>query len=527
MLIGCSYHLLDSLLPPLLKKCEVENANEKVDQAQSSNLLGREDFLRLEYLSACRVMEDVSTANQLLSYVPYRLYPALFQAIAQKQFSIWRNTSDGPHSASTPSLVILMKKWSNHTMTVRDLMPPLYVPVAKPHVRQSSLNNLHEDISKFCKMFLSLLPFNFLSRYTKDNRMPVECCVSKLDISGYYSLFGDEVSLKSLEEKVKRAYDPNSPSDYDKCELVTDLDIPHEGQDLSNSIGVICTLSQHHGAGLVVKFRRINMSSLNASTVAPIIDLLVKNNAAEYLELSGCELSDAIIKSIVLMSGTLSGLNMSYSSGFSSLQFISWLPHLCQLDLSGIRLSGKLDLLSNLSQGLKYLKLVGCRLGHADVDALACSHHTSTLCELDISENSFSLPVNFSSLSSLCQKLTQVMILELENCSLNKVSLESFINFTDILRALPVLRILRLTANDFSSRIMIDHLPHLACSRMLQWLCLTIPSDTYLSDDYNIIEYHIKKIQLDFEKRIQALSTSPLYVEWNEEVSYSHWYYSV
>lgn len=118
MLIGCSYHLLDSLLPPLLKKCEVENANEKVDQAQSSNLLGREDFLRLEYLSACRVMEDVSTANQLLSYVPYRLYPALFQAIAQKQFSIWRNTSDGPHSASTPSLVILMKKWPNHTMTV-------------------------------------------------------------------------------------------------------------------------------------------------------------------------------------------------------------------------------------------------------------------------------------------------------------------------------------------------------------------------------------------------------------------------
>lgn len=45
-----------------------------------------QDLLRLEYLSACKVMQDRETTARLLPAVPHKLYPALFEAAILHSF---------------------------------------------------------------------------------------------------------------------------------------------------------------------------------------------------------------------------------------------------------------------------------------------------------------------------------------------------------------------------------------------------------------------------------------------------------
>lgn len=75
----------------------------------------------------------------------------------------------------------------------------------------------------------------------------------------------------------------------------------------------------------------------------------------------------------------------------------------------------------------------------------------------------------------------QISVLELEGCFLNVVVPESLAQLVNILSSQSDLCYLRLTRNDFSSRVIRSHLSDLAHCKGLRYLCLTTPSDMYIS----------------------------------------------
>lgn len=68
---------------------------------------------------------------------------------------------------------------------------------------------------------------------------------------------------------------------------------------------------------------------------------LLNPQGTECLELEMCGLDDEVVISVLRMSRTLSSLGLAYNSYISSLEFLTKLPHLCQLNLSGINLRGR------------------------------------------------------------------------------------------------------------------------------------------------------------------------------------------
>ncbi|KAK7022709.1 hypothetical protein SK128_020721 [Halocaridina rubra] len=515
MLENCLYHFLDQFVP-------IHDSH-------------KDDFLRLEYLSACKIMEDGTASERMLPHVPAPLFPALFQAIAQKQFISWKtfDTSCQPRSASTMSLVSLLKYWPEKTMVMRNLMKSIKF-YTDGHQRQRTLSYIIDDYSKFCSSFLGVIPFNFLKSHCEDLSL-VECKLKKLDISGTSVHQLPFLCGNDLEMKVKKAYQPNSPPNYNVGELVMDVHVsfenkldPHLGLTTLDSFGVICTLSRHYGAGLVVNFRRICISVAFPKDIIPCIKLISENNSStKYLRLEHCFLSDEVMHKLQVMSSGLRGLDLESPRGSFSLQPLTFMSYLKQLKVSGMGLRGKIEILNNLPKDLELLKLVGCQLCEADLDALAASHHTTSLHQLDLSENSFSQDSRLLSLCRLCQRLHKVTVMELERCSLEKSNSNHFKNFIDVLVNLPKLRLLNLSVNDFQTRVVKTHLHCLASNASLQYLYLTVPSDTYISDEYSIVELHMKKLKTDFTKHIESVPTSNLCIEWKEEMKFSHWYYSV
>ncbi|XP_071542094.1 uncharacterized protein [Panulirus ornatus] len=304
-----------------------------------------------------------------------------------------------------------------------------------------------------------------------------------------------------------------------------DAKLDGEAFEVFDSLNVICKLSCQHGAGLVIRFRRVRIVSTPIYCVVPVIKLLA-GNGTECLELEMCGLDDEAVMSVLHTSKSLCNLSLAYNSHIRSLEFLAKLPHLCQLDLSGINLRGKCEGLRGLVRGLEYLRMVGCSLKSADLDVLSTTKHMLSLCHLDLSENFFGLYRDFSSFCKLCQTLQKVSVLEVENCNLNRVTPEMLTELINIFVRMPNLTLLRMTRNDFPSWVILSHLIHLRNSSTLRCLCLTTPSDKYLSDDYTVIDRGIQELQSNFINCLNAAKSTHLSVDWSEETSYSHWYYS-
>ncbi|XP_071542095.1 uncharacterized protein [Panulirus ornatus] len=241
-----------------------------------------------------------------------------------------------------------------------------------------------------------------------------------------------------------------------------DAKLDGEAFEVFDSLNVICKLSCQHGAGLVIRFRRVRIVSTPIYCVVPVIKLL----------------------------------------------------------------AGKCEGLRGLVRGLEYLRMVGCSLKSADLDVLSTTKHMLSLCHLDLSENFFGLYRDFSSFCKLCQTLQKVSVLEVENCNLNRVTPEMLTELINIFVRMPNLTLLRMTRNDFPSWVILSHLIHLRNSSTLRCLCLTTPSDKYLSDDYTVIDRGIQELQSNFINCLNAAKSTHLSVDWSEETSYSHWYYS-
>ncbi|XP_069171122.1 uncharacterized protein [Procambarus clarkii] len=458
MLGGCLYHRLDSILPPLMPKINNQMACISEDDTLHTTKLGDQDFSRLEFLSACAIMKDEHTAFRILPKVPHTFYSALFQAVMQKSFYS-RGDCLEKARAAMPVLRALTINWPYETMILKELVPPLPLPTSKP--QRITLTRLEEKRVKFLEALQAVPEIFIQCKSVKAVRFRGPLC--KLDVTGF-SLPTTDVHL--LKRFVTMAYNPNSPPQYDRSEIMVDVRLDKETESQFEALGIVCTLSRHHGAGLVVTFRKVHITSAPIDCIAHVLQLL-GNNGTECLELEMCGLSSGQLASLSYMSKSLTSLSLAYNPTVTSLHFLSQLPRLRELNLSGINVRDKCEPIGSLPQGLQYLKLVGCRLRSPDLQVLSASKHVRSLCHLDLSENCLAAPEEFFLFCKLCENLKKLSVLEVEKCSLHTSGQQLLAQLVAILAEMPKLTFLRMTKNDFSSWIIRTHITCLGNSRSL------------------------------------------------------------
>lgn len=171
-----------------------------------------------------------------------------------------------------------------------------------------------------------------------------------------------------------------------------------------SSIRTLLDLLPHQGLlGIDIRY-----SSLGVAGFAELLPLLSTFPALNSLRLHYCNLdmrSDHAGQEEALR---------DLSLGLSKLQ------ELRRLSLTALRLPGQLRvLLSSLPQPLEILELPYLSLSPADLAYLSCSHHASTLQQLDLSENR----LDEHTLPSICRLLSKasssLQHLSLSGCGLN------------------------------------------------------------------------------------------------------------
>lgn len=537
MISGCLYQKLESLLPPLVPT----NTHNIRQENRSTGILKIEnhDFTRLEHISACVIMHDEDIAQRLLPFTPAKLFKPLLQAAVFNNFY-----KDGRRLKLPGSLVQLILHWPYENFILNEILPSLPPPNFS---RLSQLELINRDLNFFFEELVYLLPQEFLrsksdfasneewkfstswQKLTYKNPSNFGRCLNsqlkKIDVSGFNHQNSTEGILtpKYLLGSVKAAYDPNCHPGYDKLELICDAYIDASDKDNLHALGIIAEISSHHGAKLKVVFRKVLITSLQNNQIASLLKILYKNGT-EFLELALSDVDDEITTCFYPQ---LQGLSISHSTKITSLAFLNNMSNLKQLNLSGMRLRNKLTPLCNLQNGLTFLKLVGCGLKGEDMKVLEQSHHPKTLLHLDISDNSFSLPGDASGLIEFCQKLVSVVILEMEDCSLDKLISDLLGILLETLSTLPKLSLLCLNQNDFSSRLLCTHIKVLHTCMSLRCVSLTVPSDMYVSDDFNIIQNRIQDLQYKIDSEINYKRKSVLNVIWKEDMYYSRWFYTI
>ncbi|XP_032407233.1 leucine-rich repeat-containing protein 14 [Xiphophorus hellerii] len=151
----------------------------------------------------------------------------------------------------------------------------------------------------------------------------------------------------------------------------------------------------------------IRYSSLGVAGLAELLPLLSAFPQLNSLRLHYCNLD--IRRDNLGQEGVLRDL----SQGLSNLQ------ELRQLSLTALRLPGQLRvLLSSLPQPLEVLELPYLSLSPADLAYLSCSHHVSSLLQLDLSENCLDETTVPSIRRLLCQASSSLQHLSLSGCGL-------------------------------------------------------------------------------------------------------------
>ncbi|XP_014911416.1 leucine-rich repeat-containing protein 14 [Poecilia latipinna] len=151
----------------------------------------------------------------------------------------------------------------------------------------------------------------------------------------------------------------------------------------------------------------VRYSSLGVAGLAELLPLLSTFPKLNSLRLHYCNLD--IRRDNFGQEGVLRDL----SQGLSNLQ------ELRQLSLTALRLPGQLRvLLSSLPQSLEVLELPYLSLSPADLAYLSCSHHVSSLLQLDLSENCLDETTVPSIRRLLCQASSSLQHLSLSGCGL-------------------------------------------------------------------------------------------------------------
>ncbi|KAK3889632.1 hypothetical protein Pcinc_006377 [Petrolisthes cinctipes] len=527
MLSGCIYNLLHVLIPPLpsqhnthVREAGGGAAEKRIlrkDDKAKGGMKTDQDLQRLEYLCACKIMSNGDIAGRLLPMAPPTLLPPLLKTFLMAKFN---GEPAGSESMSLLPLGEVLLLWPAPCLKLLTHLPNL-LPRSHTHFSMEGQEGRMSELLRTIQNFL----FHIYVTRLKMKGWRTRCEVSKLNLSGLLApkLIGCS-HLNKLEEMVKVHYNPNAPPDYDKREVVVDVDIAEV--DEVKKMCVVCELGRCHGAGLRVRLGRVRVSSIPSSILRPLIHSL-HDTGIHSLELDMCSLEEECVKSLLSLSQSLQGLSLADCSQVPDIKFLLQFPHLTHLNLTGIRLRGKVVLLGNLTQGLEYLNLCGCFIKVNDLDALTTSRHVGSLRQLDLSENNLGNDPEANALCRLFRAIKNVCVLELEHCGIQRMSRYGIQELVATLGALRKLVMLKLLRNDLLSSTILVDLPALAKNPALHCICLTVPSWAYLSDNYTVNEQNINSLQKDFNHSLISIRNPPPVVDWREESSYSCWYYSI
>ena len=120
MSVPCIYDILDQVLP---------NAGKS-----------KHDIFRLEYISACKIMENKGYIVNILQLLPPRIYKSLLQSVIYNCYLKFINSLDISRRCTDSSLcdidipfpetlVILVLNWPYKELVLRDQIPSLEPPV--------------------------------------------------------------------------------------------------------------------------------------------------------------------------------------------------------------------------------------------------------------------------------------------------------------------------------------------------------------------------------------------------------------
>ncbi|XP_076068061.1 uncharacterized protein LOC143040676 [Oratosquilla oratoria] len=516
MLQKCLFHILDHVVPKTEGLIDVEDQGKELQAIKNDPM--KHDLLRLEYLSACRILEDKDTSTRYLPHTPPPLFPALLKTVALKCL----NNPDRMPENLPISVIPLVELWPYEELILENHIPSQFRKVRS----NKKVISIHDIIIKLYGTFDDLAKYvatSFINErmlITQRSRSHLK----KLDLSGFYPQTDGILMLSNVKRAVEINYKPNA-DDRDQVIAIIDAKVTEKGDNSFKHLCVICELSTHHGAGLVINFRSVHCSSIPQKQICVILHHLAKNKV-ESLEIEMCSLDTNISKFFSPLAPTLKALNLEYNPALSSIEFLQEFRLLTQLNLSGIKLSGKLKVLEKLPQGLEYLRLVGCSIKAEDLHVIAKSHHKLSLKHLDIGENNFGNNLECSALAGLCRVLCKAAVLELENCGLQRAETILFADFIDSLCQIP-LTLLNLSRNDFSERVFKGAIVNLGACDSLRVLLVTVPSIMYISDNYSVNNERLMNLQNYMEKHLNIDRFHACHIDWKEEITYSRWFYSI
>ncbi|CAL4065527.1 unnamed protein product [Meganyctiphanes norvegica] len=548
MVDHCIYNLLDNVLP-------------YTDRSSH-------DIFRLEYISACKLMENEDQALKILTRVPTSMFEPLLQSVIYKCYlefinidnmlnkNIYNYAALNQKDISIPeSLGFLILNWPHEEFILRNHLPPLNPPVERfPSHLKLSPNYVRYGPQNVCQIQDMIIVFrvfcNKLIKFitsavfkcTPRNTHGFSCKLRTLDVSGLGCYFNTQKSTSCFPQyndiiNVIRNSTINTFGH--KIDILGDAEMNYydgargyyarEGNEF-DILRTIIKESLNPDVGISLYFKEFPLF-IDIYSYKPGHPNIIRKDIYNILALGKCEyfhltwnprygdghkkVTENLYKylpelvGIRMASPLLNTINLDFLSAFKCLEQVT---SVCNNDLQIT------NSICNLSNGLKYLNLSRCYLSGKDLECLANSKHADTLLELNLTGIWINDDETADGLIILCQKLKIVKVLIFDFLHIETRSSELISKIFDAINDCDVLDFLSLKGNRFSleeTHIVVDGLSQ---NKLLRYLGLTFPVgsmiDLFNGTNENIEYLHnLCKI---FHEKLNKLRHSPLYISWSK-----------
>jgi len=528
MLESCIYNILDHILP---------NAGKS-----------KHDILRLEYISACNIMQNEMEIFKTLPLLPVRLYEPLLQSVIYNSYlkfinslDIYRlNCGDSWQKICIPfpeTLVILVLNWPHEELILRNQIPSLEPPVdIFPSCNGLLVSQTHATaqvgymlrvFNIFCARLIQFIIKSVFS-CTPANTQGKLCNLRRLDVSGLGNIkdYGyDLLSYKiynSVSDDILNGI-RNSSIDTFGCRFEVFADAGpviirnRKFELLKDTI----EQSLKPDSRISVYFKSINFTLKCRRTIFP-------NDLYNLLDAAGCKyiklwtsIDQRSFENICIHLPGLVGLSLPSSRNITHLDVLGSFQYLEQLRIREYVHTDLTNALCKMSKGLSYLCIEGCVLKRQDFESLANSNHTKTLLQLDFRNIQINNDADADGLTILCQKLKNIKVLSLDYCSLETLSPNIVSKLVNAFRACDQLEFLSIKHNSFSVEIITIILDGLTQKDSLRYLSLDLPNMPGNAEDHDEdwdvgdenMEYQPSLCKILHDK-INEFRQSPIYISW-------------
>ncbi|CAL4073344.1 unnamed protein product [Meganyctiphanes norvegica] len=471
------------------------------------------NFSSLKELCAQTFLHLLETkcSVKMFADIPPALYVYLVETSILNIF--YEDYDDNSYSMNLPySLIQLLHNWPMEKFVLSQLMP--YLPPRYRDVHNKSqdwmLQRENRPIERIymylhkCYGLLADAIFEYI--LTNDVRFNIIGVAKKVDLTrvSYYVMYCNKFSPKKVFKILKRRATVNSvrrtwqsfrrrimkkksySTNLNEKKLEVYVGLRFDTECYVSALKQILKMNNSEpGADISIHYKQIEVNSSQQDPDERVdFTQLLFDNRTHYLKLRSGNPDGTY--TLVNMCNCLPDLQSICIEGISipSIKCFVNLQHLTELSLVSIYLNGQLGHICDLKTGLITLWLEDCSLDNEDLDILSSSHHTASLQEVNLSNNTFTDPCKDSATSpnsgliGLVEKLTEVRMLNLHWLDLHLWSDSSLQLLANSFSDRPKLTILKLVGrNLFPDRVMITIMSKLAKSESLKLISLDFPID--------------------------------------------------